>query len=228
MSSYLPMRALPLSERPYEKLEEKGADALSQAELLAILIGSGRQGKSALDIGRSLLVAHENLHRMAEASLEELQGTRGIGRVGALRIHAAVEIGRRLGRQDPIAKGSRLTSSKAAIALMQDLAFLDREEFHVILLDGAHRLIRRMQVSQGNFNQAMVYPRDIFRRALRANAAAMILVHNHPSGDASPSESDVTATERFIELGQILGVKVLDHLIIGRDGSLSLKDLGLC
>lgn len=228
MEKPLTMQELPLADRPYEKMEMVGAEALSEAELLAIILCSGYQGTSSLSLAQQLLVRYPSLADLADVDLEEFTHFRGIGRIKALRLKAAFEIGRRVQFPHPQEAHPRINSSQAAIAFMEaSLSQKPREEFHVLLLDVKGRLIRCVQMALGGLNTANIFPRDIFREAVRANAAGMILCHNHPSGDPSPSEQDLLSTKNLQALGNQMGIKVLDHIIIARRGSVSLKALEL-
>lgn len=221
------MKELAADDRPYEKLEMKGAKALSDTELIAILLRSGMAGYNSLDLARALLQP-AGLLGLKDASLEELQHVPGIGRVKSIVLKSAMELGRRLENLQSPNKDDPITSpAGAAKHIVPILADLDREEFHVLLLDARHRLIRSEQVSAGGLAAAVVFPRDVFRIALKANAAAIMLAHNHPSGDETPSKADIEATEVFSNLGRMMGIKVLDHLVVASGRWLSMKQAGL-
>lgn len=228
MSNKLAINDLPLADRPYEKLSMRGSASLTEAELLAIIICSGHQKMSAIELAQDIVSTHETLSEIRRLSIEELRKFKGIGFSKAVRIKAAFELGRRAEYQQKTELNPQILCSKDAISIMeQDLVSLEQEEFHVLLLDVKGRLIKRVQVARGGLNSTALYPREIFRQALKANAAAMILCHNHPSGDAKPSTQDIQASMRLIEMGEHLGVKVLDHIIIASKGSSSLKSLDL-
>ena len=165
---------------------------------------------------------------LVQAEVEELRQISGIGRVKALQLKACVELGNRMinALQNEYRQPIR-TPSDAILFLEPRLRLQPREEFHVLLLDTRNRLIRSVHVGGGGLDAAVIYPRDIFREAVKANAAAIMLAHNHPSGDASPSRSDIDSTARFVEIGTMMGIPVLDHLIIASGGSISLKQRGL-
>lgn len=226
-SETLLMKDLSWDDRPYEKLENKGAAHLSDAELVAILLKSGVAGRNSLDLARTVLAGTGGLANVASVSLEELQRYAGVGRVKSIVLKAAVELGRRIERKQPPRRGEPIRSpDDAHRVLAERMGDLEREEFHVLLLDARHRLIRGEQVSAGGLAAAVVFPRDVFRLALKANAAALMLAHNHPSGDAEPSKADLEATRVFENIGRMMGIPVLDHLIIVRDGFVSLKQKG--
>ena len=225
--SPLIMKELSEDDRPYEKLEWRGAAHLSDAELVAILLKSGIAGKNSLDLARSLLANDAGLMILNTASLEELQRYSGIGRVKSIVLKAAVEVGRRLERTRPPKRGEPIKSPDDAVRILSPfMADLEREEFHVLLLDARHRLIRSELVSAGGLSAAVVFPRDVFRLALKANAAAIMLAHNHPRGDAAPSKTEIAATRVFDNIGRMMGITVLDHLVIARGRFVSLKQQG--
>lgn len=223
----LMMKELAGDDRPYEKLEAKGAAHLSDAELVAILLKSGIAGRNSLELARTLLAGGNGLSVLRSASLEELRHVTGVGRVKSIVLKAAVEVGRRLEQERRPQRGEPIRSPADAYRVLAPLlADLDREEFHILLLDARHRLIRSEQVSAGGLAAAVVFPRDVFRLALKANAASIMLAHNHPSGDSEPSQADLEATRVFDEIGRMMGIAVVDHLIIGSGGYTSLKQAG--
>ncbi len=224
----LRMQDLPFDDRPYEKMAIHGSKQLTDAELLAIVIGSGYKGMSALDLSRRMLKDHETLAMISELSPEELQKYSGIGHVKALRILAALEVGRRAQyTQTKVLNPSVLSSTDAIKLMEEEMHSLKHEEFHLLLLNVRGKLIRKVKLSSGGLNNAVIYPRDIFREAIKANAAAVILCHNHPSGDSTPSAADIESTKRIEKIGENMGIQVLDHVIIARNGSVSLRNLGL-
>ncbi len=225
----LTMKELPQSERPYEKAESQGLGALSHAELVAILLTSGRGGETAVQLAQKLLVMTEGLAGLLDASPQELQQIPGIGQVKSIRVLAAVELGQRAASQRQLQTRARASGPDEVIAYVEaSMRYLPREEFHVLLLDTRNRIIRSVRISQGGLAAAVIHPRDIFREAVKANAASMVLVHNHPSGDPSPSQADIESTHRFKELGKMMGIPVLDHVIVGAESSASFSRLGLC
>lgn len=228
MSKKQTMKDRQYMERPYEKLEQQGARSLSDAELIAILLQSGLAGATAVEIANQLLSSLNGLSGVYEASIEEICQIKGIGRVRAIRLKAAFEIGNRHlnSRREEIRPALRRPDD--IVQLMEpELRYLNREEFHIILLDIRQRMIRKIKISRGGLAAAVIFPRDIFREAVKANAAAVILVHNHPSGDAEPSPADLESTRKLMEIGQMMGVPVVDHLIVGAQGSISMKERGL-
>lgn len=221
------MKSLPEQDRPYEKMEMRGARSLSDSELLSILLVSGTSGSTALETGQEMLGDGRSLADLAEMSPEELQTFRGIGRVKSVRLLAAFELAYRLSDKRRNEIKPQIRSSGDAIRMMEgELASLAREEFHLLCLDVRGRLIRKIKVAGGGLSSILLHPRDVFREAVRANAASVILCHNHPSGDANPSPEDLKATECLKEAGRLLGIQVADHIVVGRRGSLSLREEG--
>ncbi|MGB9723039.1 MAG: RadC family protein [Chloroflexia bacterium] len=221
------LRELPAGERPRERLGELGPAALSDAELLAILLRTGMPGCTALDLARELLCDYGGLDGLLRAGFGELARRRGLGPAKAAQIKAALELGRRLLLLPP---GRRLAlhgPEEVAALLRLEMAYLDQEQIRVLLLDARHQVIRQVLVYQGNVNSAPVRVGEIFREAVRENCAAVLVIHNHPSGDPSPSPEDIAITREIVEAGRLLSIEVLDHLIIGRQGYVSLRDRGL-
>jgi DNA repair protein RadC len=222
----------PTADRPREQLLLHGPGALRTAELLAILIRSGRPGESAPHAGEKL-AAHfaDQLDRLAEAGRGELKDiAAAIGKVAYCQIMAGIELGRRVAQAQEQRRrpASRILSSADAIAfctarfarLASDAI---QEEFHIVCLDTKHHLIATHRVSLGSLDRTIVHPRDVFRPAIKDAAKAVLLVHNHPSGDPTPSRDDISLTRRLEEAAEILGVQVLDHIIVGRHGTVSLR-----
>ena len=207
---------------------DHGAAALSTAELVAIVVGAGGRGRSALQIGQDIMtVASGSLRRLAMRPVAELTEHAGIGRVRAVAIHAALELGRRMvaeGRDEAMP----IRSPRDVVAIFAPrLEDLPVEEFHVAVLDAQHRLERDITVTRGILNSSLVHPREVFREAIAERAAAIILVHNHPSGDPSPSADDRNVTEQLVSAGRLLDIPVHDHVIIGRGRYTSFAEAGL-
>jgi DNA repair protein RadC len=218
----------PKEERPGERLLEQGPEALSDAELLAILLVSGSSGRglSALDCGRMILQRHVNLRNLTRASCAELCHTPGVGPRKAVRIQAALEIGRRVVMQKKRLGRTFQISQDVFDAYSARLRDATQEIFTVILLDSKNRFLRAETVALGSLNQSVVHPREVFRPAIQEAAASVILIHNHPSGDPSPSDEDVRVTKRFVDAGKLLGIGVLDHIIVGEGRYFSFFDQG--
>jgi len=224
----LTIRELPRSERPRERLIDLGAQALSSAELLAIVLGSGGLRQSALQLGQSLLVqAGGSLRRIAMQPVAALTAQAGVGMARAATVHAALELGRRMAaesRED----GAPVRSPRDVVELFEArLEDLPVEEFHVAVLDSQHRLERDIMVTRGILNSSLVHPREVFREAIAERAAAIILVHNHPSGDPTPSADDRVVTEQLVAAGRLLDIPVHDHVIVGRGRYTSFAEAGL-
>ena len=232
MSQALRIHDLPEEERPRERLANHGADALSNAELVAILLRTGLKGRSAIDVARDLLQRFPSLDALARASLDQLQ-VKGVGRDKAVTLKAAFTLARRMVRE--IHREAPLLDRPEAVAelMREELRLSEVEEFHAVLLNVRRRLIRSERISLGTLDTILVHPREVFRQAILANAAAVVLVHNHPSGDPHPSDADVRATRDLIRAGQLLKIELIDHVILGRrsdrcpQGYASLKELGL-
>lgn len=215
------IREWPEDERPREKLLKRGAAALSDAELLGLVLrtGDASAGKSAIDLGRELLERFDgNLRELARSELHELQQVKGLGLAKAASIKAAFTLGSRF-QARKLETLERFSSPGQVFDFFHhELRDLRKELFLVLLLDGKNRIVRRVQISEGSLNQSIVHPREVFAPAVRESAAAVIFIHNHPSGDPAPSREDRDITRRLKEAGDILGIAVLDHIIIG-DGS---------
>ncbi len=223
----LTIKDLPLEERPREKLKSLGAEALSNAELLAVLLRTGTTRETAVQLASRILARAGGLRALPDLSLEELESFHGIGPAKAVLLKAALELGRRLATA-PRREAAAVTSPRQAAELfMEQLRYKKKEHFEVLLLNTKNQVISREVISVGSLNASIVHPREIFNAPLRKSAAAVILVHNHPSGDPSPSQEDLEVTRRLVEAGGILGIAVRDHIIIGDGCYLSFKEKGL-
>ncbi len=216
----------PEDDRPREKLERRGPASLSEAELLAILIRAGKKGSSALDLGRTLLTGGRTLREIAQMSVADLV-TAGIGKARATSIVAACELARRLpssaGRDKPLFH----SPEDVAALYVPRLRDLKHEEFWVLLLNSANRLIADCRVTSGTLNSSLVHPRECFQEALKRSAASVIFLHNHPSGNAEPSQEDIGITRQLVESGKILGIPVHDHIVVAGAAFVSFADRGL-
>jgi DNA repair protein RadC len=216
MSEGMRLKDQPASERPRERLAALGADALSHAELVAILLRTGLKGMNAVEIGRQLLYKFGTLQALAQASVADLQKIKGIGRDKAVTLVAAFALARKMAA-DLRTEAPLLETPEAIVNLVrEDNRLRQVETFQVILLNTRRRLLRIEQISQGTLDTILVHPREVFKAAIAANAAALVLAHNHPSGDPAPSEADIKVTRDLIRAGQLLKIEVLDHIIIGR------------
>jgi DNA repair protein RadC len=224
----MPLSRWPSGEGPRERLLANGASELSTAQLLAVLLRTGgRRGQTALELARALLAHLGDVDELAHASPEELQAVAGMGPAGAAVIAAALELGRRAGPKRPEQRTSFRSAAEAAAYLAPRMAYLRKERFVALLLDGKNRLIRQVQISEGSLTASVVHPREAFLPAVRSSAAAIIFAHNHPSGDPTPSAEDRAITTQLHEAGRILGITVLDHLVIGAERFRSLAEEGL-
>jgi len=218
----VPSIQVPVGERPRERFRALGEHAMSDGELVALVLGRGVRGIDALETARRLLVRCGSLRRLAALSVPEIVESQGIGEVGALRLRAAFALGRRCAAR-VVEPGVRFRASRDLFDYYHPrLRDRKREEFIAVLLDGKHRFLREERVSLGCLDASIVHPREVFRPAVRESAGAMILVHNHPSGDPTPSREDLEVTERLVKAGELLGIDVLDHLVIAETGYSSL------
>lgn len=215
------------AERPRERLVRLGAQALNQAELLAILLRVGVPGESAVQVGQRLLREFGGLAGLHRASIDELRAQHGLGIAKAAQIKAAIELGRRLAVAAPEERPVVNSPDDAAALVLYEMGALEHEELRVVLLDVRNRVQDVVTVYQGSTTSAQVRVGELFKAAVRRNTPAMIVIHNHPSGDPAPSPEDVALTRAIIQAGNLLDVNVLDHLVIGRGRYVSLKERGL-
>ncbi len=224
---YLKIKELPEEERPRERLRKFGPNALSTAELLAIILRTGTRKQSALELAKHLLKKFGNVKSLAKASLEELCEIDGIGLTKAVQIQAAFDIGKRFTRFREDEKPSIRSSRDVANLLSDEMRLYENECFKILLLNTKNQLIKDETISVGILNASLVHPREVFKAAIKANSASVIIVHNHPTGDPTPSEEDNETTKRIKEAGKLVGIELLDHIIIGEDGYFSYKDKDL-
>ena len=227
MDSHLPIKAWAEEDRPREKLLLKGKHSLTDAELIAILIGTGNSGETAVDLARKILSGNSNdLNFLGKMNVQELQKYKGIGQAKAVTIVAAMELGRRRKESKEIKK-EKLTNSREAVNIMQPLlGDLMHEEFWIIFLNRANGIIGKQQISVGGMSGTVADPRMIFKAALDQKAVSIILCHNHPSGNNQPSAADVQLTKNISEGGKVLEITVLDHIIVTQHGFYSFADEG--
>jgi len=208
-----------LAIRPRERLQTLGAQALSDEELVAILLRTGTASSNVLEVARNLLVRHQGLGGVNRASLGELSQTKGIGTVKAVDLKAALEVGKRLVTLAPEER-PQITGPQDIYGLLRgEMALLEHESVRVVLLNTKNRVLNVKPISQGSLNSSVVRVAEVFRDAIREQAAAIVLTHNHPSGDPTPSADDVAITRRVVEAGALLDIDVLDHIIIGQPSS---------
>lgn len=217
----------PLGERPRERLQYYGPTALSNAELLAILLRVGTPGENVVALSTRLLTQFGGLGGLARASFGELATIKGLGTAKTAQLKAAIELGRRLLVTSPDARPQITSPLDAANLLMLEMGSLEQEHLRTLLLDTKNRVLASPTVYVGNVNASIIRVSEIFREAVRENATAIIVAHNHPSGDPTPSPEDVQVTRSIVEAGSLLGIDVLDHLVIGHQRFVSLKERGL-
>jgi DNA repair protein RadC len=221
------IRDLPPRERPRERLRSAGPGALSHAELLAILLRTGSKGESALALAQRLLSHFGGLGGLAGASFADLEQFKGLGPAKAAQVHAAMELGKRLLTLPPEERPAIRGPEDVATLVGPDMAFLPQESLRVVLLNTRNHVIGVYEVYRGNVNSAVVRPAEVFREAVRHTCPSLIVVHNHPSGDPTPSPDDVGVTRRLVEAGRLLDIEVLDHIVVGRGRWVSMKAQGL-
>lgn len=220
----LTIKDLPLDERPREKLLANGATVLSNAELLAILLRSGTKRDSALRLAEQLLINHGGISGLGGLAPQDLSKLKGIGNAKAVTIAAAVELGKRMSTTLGDRRSIIRSPQDVANLMMPRLRYENKEKFVVVLLSTKNHVLAAPTVSVGTLNASLVHPRDLFREAIKYCAASVILVHNHPSGDPSPSQEDIALTGKLIEAGLLLDISVIDHVIIGDGKYVSLKE----
>jgi DNA repair protein RadC len=220
------LRDLPEEERPRERMIRLGAEALSHAELLAILLRTGSRRESAIHLAQRILQDCGGLRRFAERSWDELTHFPGVGPAKALELQASLELGRRVARSRLPEAPAVTRPQDAADLLMEELRHLREEHFVVLFLNTKNRVIGRQTLSIGSLNASVVHPREVFRAAIRRSSASILCAHNHPSGDPTPSPEDLQLTRRLAEAGELVGIELLDHIVIGDNRFISLKELG--
>jgi len=217
----------PAGERPRERLYWSGPDALADAELLALQLGSGMRGRSAVDVAREMLATYGSLNDLAGREAEELARVPGIGRAKAARLVATFELRRRLRARTPAARLTLAGPAEVYAAFGPLMEDLQREVFRIALLDAKNGLLRDKVISEGTLSSSLVHPREVFKPVILEAAASVILLHNHPSGDPTPSHEDVRLTRQLVECAQLLDLRIHDHVIVGRGRYVSLAELGI-
>ena len=221
------IREVPLSERPRERLALRGVGGLTSAELIGLVWGSGTRGRSAVDLAADALARHDGLAGLAAATDQEIAQAPGIGAAKAAQLVAAFELGRRLLADWPAARWTIRGPADVAERLILQMGRLEREELRAVILDTKNHVLRVSGIYQGNVSASLVRVGELFRDAVRLNAAGLILVHNHPSGDPTPSPDDLHLTAEALAAGRLLDIALLDHLVIGHDAYVSLRDRGV-
>ena len=224
------MKDLPVLERPYEKLERYGEKVLSDAELLAIIIKSGTKDKTSVELAQEVLKLDyegDGLNFLSNLSLEELQVIKGLGRINAIQIKAAIELACRL-QSSVIRKKSKISGpEQLGYMFVNEMKNLNQEVIKTVLLNSKNQVIRIVTNSIGSINSAYTEPKEIFREPIRSNSARIIMVHNHPTGDCAPSENDIKFTRKVSQIGELLGIELLDHIVVGKSSFSSLKRMNL-
>jgi DNA repair protein RadC len=224
---YTRIRDLPASERPRERLRDFGASALSNAELLAIILRTGTQRESVVALATRLLSTYRGLIGLARASFRELCAEKGLGEAKAAQLKAALELGRRLSSTQPEERVVVRSPADIANLLQTEMGLLEQEHLRVVLLNQRNQVLAIPELYRGSVNTSLIRVAELFRDAVRQNCPAVVLVHNHPSGDPTPSNDDIAMTKQAMEAGKLLDIEVLDHVIIGQGRYVSLKELGL-
>ena len=218
---------LATEERPRERLLHLGPQALAASELLAILLRVGVQGENAVQVGQRLLKNFGGISGLQRAPMEELCNQRGIGEAKAAQIKAAIELGRRLTLESPDERPAINSPADAAALVLYEMSALEQEHLRVILLDTRNRVLEIVEIYKGSVNSSQIHVGEIFKAAIRRNAPALIVVHNHPSGDPTPSPDEAAVTRAIVQAGKLLDVDVLDHMVIGQGRWVSMKERGL-
>lgn len=227
--NYASMKELPVCEQPYEKCQKRGPEFLSEAELVAVIIRTGSCGERSVDLARRVLgiLPGQCLSGLFQISLEQLRGIRGIGKVKAVQMKCLAECCKRMSISEADQKELICNNPEpAASYFMNEMRYLETEQVRLLILDGKNAMKHNLIVSNGSFNASYASPREIFYYALKHKAVSVIVMHNHPSGDASPSREDIILTKRLEEAGKLVGVSLLDHIIIGNGRYTSLKESG--
>jgi DNA repair protein RadC len=221
------IKELPVEERPRERLIRHGAAVLSNAELLAILLRTGTKNESAISMAYRILKQDQGLRYLVDSDPEQLSSINGIGRAKAAQIKAAIELGKRLSAFELGADKPVKCPQDVADLLMEEMRYLKKEHMKLLLLNIKCNLISVEEVSVGSLNASIVHPREVFNPAIKKSSASIIMVHNHPSGDPTPSSEDKAITARIYEAGKLIGIELVDHIIIGDGRYISMKEKGL-
>ncbi|MBT2668153.1 DNA repair protein RadC [Bacillus sp. ISL-4] len=220
------IRDYPKEERPRERFLQDGPQSLSNQELLALLLRTGSREESVLQLSGRLINAFKGLRLLKEASVEELTVIKGIGEAKAIQILASVELGRRINNLNDQDRYVIRSPEDGANYCMEEMRFLSQEHFVCLYLNTKNQVLQKTTVFIGSLNASIVHPREVFKEAFKRSAASIICLHNHPSGDPSPSREDIEVTKRLVECGKIIGIEILDHIIIGEHKYVSLKEKG--
>lgn len=227
IAKHIATKDLPVSIRPRERLAAAGAERLSTAELIAIVVGTGTRGVSSLQMAERLMGIFGSVGKLGAGAFEDLAAVEGIGSAKAAQLIAAIELGKRAGSEQATTRVSLSTPEKVAVMLMPKMRYLENEHFKALIVNNKNQLIKSVDIAMGGLSAAIIHPRELYKTAIRANGAGLIVAHNHPSGDVAPSREDILLTRRLAEAGRILGIDFIDHIIIGDGCWLSLKEQGL-
>ena len=217
------IKDMPSGQRPMERLVSCGVGALSNAELLAVVIRCGTKGQNVIELATMILNSNRSLRNLACMTHDDLSKVRGMGNVRAAQVIAAIELGRRIMSEDREERTKVSCPEDAVRILMPQMRYLLQEEFWVILLDTRSQVIKIEMISVGILNSSIIHPREVFKEAIKSSAASVILAHNHPSGDPTPSAEDLDVTQRIVEAGRLIGIEVIDHIVIGDNVYTSIK-----
>ncbi|MET3196277.1 DNA repair protein RadC [Bacillus sp. OAE603] len=226
MQNSLLIRDFPKDDRPRERLIKEGPSSLSTQELLAIVLRTGTKNESVLQISNQLLHKFDGLRLLMNASIEEISNINGIGEAKATQLLAAFELGKRINRLQFEERFVIKSPDDCAKFMMDEMRFLEQEHFICLYLNTKNQIIARETIFKGSLNASIVHPREVFKEAFRRSASSIICLHNHPSGDPTPSREDIEVTKRLVECGKIIGIELLDHIIIGEHKYISLKEKG--
>ncbi len=224
---YILIKDIPEDERPREKMLKQGSEYLSNAELLAILLRTGSQKQSAFTLAQKIIKEIKSLSNLHQMEIEQLMQIKGIGLAKAVQIKAALELGKRVAQASGDDKYTIKSPQDAANYMMEEMRYLAQEHFYALLLNVKNQVLSKELISVGSINSSIVHPREVFKQAIIKNASSLIVLHNHPSGDPTPSREDIEVTKRLSETGKIIGIEILDHIVIGDLRFVSLKEKGL-
>ncbi|MFJ7974747.1 DNA repair protein RadC [Peribacillus sp. NPDC096379] len=226
LSEKMLIRDVPKDERPRERFIQNGPQSLSNQELLAILLRTGTKDESVLQLANRLINTFEGLRMLKDASIDEITAIKGIGEAKAIQILTAVELGKRITQLNYQDRYVIRSPEDGANYCMEEMRFLSQEHFITLYLNTKNQVLHKQTIFIGSLNASIVHPREVFKEAFRRSAASIICLHNHPSGDPSPSREDIEVTKRLVECGKIIGIELLDHIIIGEHKFVSLKEKG--
>jgi DNA repair protein RadC len=218
------IKELPEELRPRERMLALGATALTTAELLALILGTGSPTETAVQLGERLVSSYSSLRELQDAEVEEISKFKGIGAAKACKVKAALELGKRLTGETISVRKTVRNSEQVANIFMEQMRYLHKEEFRVVYVNVKKQIIAVETVSIGSLDCSIVHPREVFKYAVKKSASAVILLHNHPSGDPTPSKEDIQVTRRLVEAGKLLGIRLLDHIVIGDGRYLSMQE----